>query len=185
MAILEEWQEKEFIEAFNSNPKVIRKKQEVSNAIKKRDFVSLARLQAELRMWEETARRNLADEWAYNISSMSTVATKMTESDMNRLVEDLNILYVLSDILDICSMEVNELLQKYEPTCKYREFEDIVKLGDMCRKKISFMSKLTTMDFQVAFGDASDDLTSMVRNKVRSLITKMKAKEKQNRRKVS
>ena len=81
-------------------------------------------------------------------------------------------IFALTDMIETCVMDLDSLIQKQDKSARYEAFDDVRELGNLCKLKIKALDESTNGHFQRLFGMAADDITELVRNKVRALVRK-------------
>lgn len=137
-------------------------------------YLEAAREQAYLNAVIKKTRQALIEQAEEKTHNMLTVFSKMSDEDVTTTNIRLNMLFVLSDILESTTMEIRATLQRYMPECDYVEFNELLRA---CKQQRLRMWNLTTQQYQDLFADHTDNLTEMVYNKVKSIIRKAKEKE--------
>lgn len=152
---------------MRSNIKLYMRKKQFFNLTQEQLKLNNAWIDFKDSRWEEASQQR---------RDMSAIAEQMTEDEETELVTKLNMLFLLVDMLDTTTMEVNELIHRYDKTSNYCDFTGINELGNACKEKINFMHQFATYQYQQIFAEGADKITEMVRNKVRSIIRKSSVK---------
>lgn len=97
----------------------------------------------------------------------------MSEDDQDRMSVNANMIIMLADILEMCCIEINEIVQKYQPEYRIEMFDDMEKLAKSCYEQIRFMWKNTDDYYQSTFSYEADNVRKMIVNKVKSLLRKV------------
>ena len=174
---LTEEDEQAMREEFEKHPGVVKLRQQIAKCMSKGDFFHASQIQSQLSSLLDRARTELYKQAQRESENLVRIAGRMTDDERTELVTNLNMLFVLADMIDSCTMDFNSTIHKYEQQSDFLEFANITELGQECKRKIKFLGEFATMPFQLAFGTAADDITTMVRNKVRSLIRKTNKNE--------
>lgn len=98
-------------------------------------------------------------------------------SDRDELLEIIVTLFLAADIIDTATHEFNDVLHRSGKDLDMTQFDDINELAVASKAKLEYFS--THSDFMkgLAFGDRSDNMYHLLRNKARSLIRKKNSKE--------
>lgn len=81
-------------------------------------------------------------------------------------------LFLAADIIDTAAMDFNDVLHKTDTTCDMVPFDDLRKLAKEAKGKLEWFSKHSVYMKDVAFGDKSDNMYRLLRNKAKALIRK-------------
>lgn len=169
---LTEEDEKAMREEFEKHPAVVNYRKQIAKCMSRGDFYHASQIQGQLSRLLDKTRTELFKQAQRESENLVRIAGRMTEDERTELVVNLNMLFVLADMIDNCTMDINTTIHKYEPQSDFLEFANLVELGQECKRKIKFLGEFATMPFQLAFGTVADNILMMVKNKVRSLIRK-------------
>lgn len=148
--------------------RIINLERQIIAASAKGRFMDAARLQYEL----SELKHRIEEEESVKSVNMMELAKTMSEDDQHNLVVNLHMIFLLSDMIDNACIDINELIRKQDDTCRYEEFNDILKLGKLCRDKIKMMDSISTQHYINVFGNEADNVTKMIRNKLHSILRK-------------
>lgn len=148
--------------------RIINLEKQIIAASAKGRFMDAARLQYEL----SELKHRIEEEESVKSVNMMELAKTMSEDDQHNLVVNLHMIFLLSDMIDNACIDINELIRKQDDTCRYEEFNDILKLGKLCRDKIKMMDSISTQHYINVFGNEADNVTKMIRNKLHSILRK-------------
>lgn len=136
----------------------------------KMDYVGMARCQHQMQQLrhyveEEYMKQNLAFR-----KRLSDFKNNMSDDDQEILAVNSNMVILLADMLETSVMEINEVFTRNNPAWRVEMFDRLQELGRECADQIRWMSKETDEYYQNTFADVADNITLMVRNKVKSLL---------------
>ncbi len=155
------------------NPVIKSLRAKLENARKKRDYVTMARMQHNIM----ELKRHIESEYLkQNLEMKKRVAefkSNMSDDDQEILSIHSNMIIMLADMLESCVMEVNEVFERNNPAWRIEMFDRLKQLGRECADQIKWMSQETDEYYQLTFADVADDITEMVKNKVKSLLRKV------------
>ena len=163
---------KQVMDMFESYPGVVKLRQEILYLAKTKNPLRAAQVQGRINQLKQRYLEELMNQVDHVSVQMDEMNVRMTDEELDMLTVDLNMVFILADMLEVTSMEINELLQRYDPTMQFADFVGLNKITQECRLKMSWMGKVATDKYQRVFGDSADNLREMVVNKVRSLIRK-------------
>lgn len=103
-------------------------------------------------------------------------AAQLPKSDRNELVEIVITLFLAADIIDTAAMDFNDILHRSDETMDMVQFDDIRKLAKEAKGKLEWFSTHSSYMKDVDFGDKSDNMYGLLRNKARSILRKKKQK---------
>lgn len=115
-----------------------------------------------LQAWMEDA------EHAYSEVDLSVA--DLPESDRETLAELVVTLFLASDIIDTATMDFNDILHKTDKDLDLTQFEDILKLSSAAKAKLAYLSSHSTYLKDIDWGEKSDNMYEMLRNKARKLM---------------
>lgn len=160
-------------ETIELNPLIKSLRAKLENARKKHDYVTMARLQHNIM---ELKRHIESEYMKQNLEMRKRVAEfkcNMSDEDQEILSIHSNMIILLADMLESCVMEVNEVFERNNPAWRIEMFDRLKQLGRECADQIKWMSQETDDFYQLTFADTADNVTEMVRNKVKSLLRKV------------
>ncbi len=164
-----EIREKMVADCLKRLPEFINLQRNIAICQRKHDFVGMCRNQEAIKKLIEQERLRVQTV----VTNMSEIATNMTEDEQSEFVVDLNMLYMLADMLDLTVMRINDAIKKSAVNTQFIEFAQIDQLGKACQEKVLGIIKLAGMkEFNLLLGDYSDEATYLVRNKVKALLRK-------------
>lgn len=102
----------------------------------------------------------------------SLESSKMPSEDVSTCVQLFVTLYMAIDIIDSCIMDVNDTLHKTNKDVSLMMFEDINQLTQMIKAKMEFFNKETKFLKHELWGDITDNMYEMMKNKARAIINK-------------
>ena len=97
----------------------------------------------------------------------------MSDEDQEILSINSNMVILLADMLETSVMNINEVFHRNNPEWRVEMFDNLKKLSRECADQIKWMSKETDDFYQNTFADVADNITEMVKNKVKSLLRKV------------
>lgn len=103
-------------------------------------------------------------------SDIDITLGNVSKGDIDELMEIVTTLFLAADIIDTAIMDFNDILHKTNKDLDMTHFNDIKELADAAKDKLKYFSKHSNMIKDVAFGDKSDNMYTLLRNKARSLI---------------
>lgn len=108
---------------------------------------------------------------------MDELLKGMSEKDR----EDINVLsnciVAMCDMIETFTMDCNSILHKYHPDFNIEMYDKLIEMGREAKVQMDFMAKNTDMMYQCTFADFADDITVLVKNKVKSLVRKLRQKK--------
>lgn len=160
--------------SFDADPKIreLRIKQEMY--VRQHQFKMAFAIGAEINnLFAKVVRTYLEDtENEYQIIDLKVA--DLPENDRSELMEIVITLFLAADIIDTASREFNNILHRTDDTMDMVQFNDISKLAKEAKGKIEWFSSHTSYMKDLSFGDRSDNMYTMLRNKARSFLRKTK-----------
>lgn len=139
----------------------------------KGDYVGMAKTRAKM---EET-RKAIEDEYIRQNNVMrkriAEFKQRMDDRQQEILAINSNMVIMLVDMLETSLIEINEVVSSVRSGYRVTLYDELLKLAKQCAAQIVWMSNETDDFYQLTFADAADDITLMVRNKVKSLLRKV------------
>jgi hypothetical protein len=157
---------------FESDPKVKALRQQIIRLSKRKDLLGAARIQAKINWHYDEAKRKLLEQAEKQAVSIMEIEQGMSEAEQMAFDTTFVMIFALTDMIETCVMELDNLIQRQDASARYEAFDDVRELGKLCRLKIKALDDSTNGHFQRLFGLAADDITELVRNKVRALVRK-------------
>lgn len=157
-------------ETIELNPAIKSLRLKLEKCRQKMDYVGMARCQHQMQQLrhyveEEYMKQNLAFR-----KMLSDFKNNMSDDDQEILAVNSNMVILLADMLETSVMEINEVFTRNNPAWRVEMFDRLQALGRECADQIRWMSKETDEYYQNTFADVADNITLMVRNKVKSLL---------------
>ena len=84
-----------------------------------------------------------------------------------------NMVILLVDMLETSLLEINEVVASVRSGYRVTLYDELLKLSKQCAAQIQWMANETDDYYQLTFADCADDITQMVRNKVKSMLRKV------------
>ena len=81
-------------------------------------------------------------------------------------------LFMCSDIIDSCILDINDVLATKDSTLKYEAFDEIKDLSRMVKGKLSILQGLTSFMEGNVWSDIVDNMYKMMFNKAKAIISK-------------
>lgn len=97
-------------------------------------------------------------------------AADLPEQDRDELVEIIVTLFLAADIIDTAAMDFNDVLHRSDKDLDMIQFDDMRKLAKEAKSKMEYFAKHSNYLQDIAFGDKSDNMYQLLRNKARSLM---------------
>ena len=157
---------------FESHPQVKTLRQQIIKLSKRKDLLGASRLQAKINWYYEEAKRKLLEQAEKKAVSIMEIEQGMSEEEQMDFDTTFVMIFALTDMIETCVMDLDSLIQKLDKSARYEAFDDVRELGKLCKLKIKALDESTNGHFQRLFGMAADELTELVRNKVRALVRK-------------
>lgn len=160
--------------AFEADPKIreLRIKQEM--CVRQRQFKAAFAIDAEINdLFSKVVRTYLEEtEQEYHIIDLK--AADLPENDRKELVEIVLTLFLAADIIDTAAMDFNDILHRTDNTMDMVQFNDIRKLAKEAKGKLEWFSMHSPYMKDIDFGNKSDNMYGLLRNKARSFLNKQK-----------
>lgn len=157
---------------FENDPQVKALRQQIIKLSKRKDLLGAARLQAKINWHYDEAKRKLLEQAEKQAVSIMEIEQGMSEEEQMAFDTTFVMIFALTDMIETCVMDLDGLIQKQDASARYEAFDDVRELGKLCKLKIKALDESTNGHFQRLFGMAADDITELVRNKVRALVRK-------------
>lgn len=160
-------------EVIGKHPYMRSLESKMSQQRSKGDYVGMAKTRANM---EET-RKAIEDEYIRQNNVMRKRIAEFKQSMDDRQQEVLainsNMVILLVDMLETSLMEINEVVASVREGYRVTLYDELLKLSRQCAAQIKWMANETDDYYQLTFADTADDVTQLVRNKVRSLLRKV------------
>lgn len=114
------------------------------------------------------------EETEMQYSDIDLKAADLPAQDRDELVEIVVTLFLAADIIDTAAMDFNDVLHRTDKDLDMVQFDDLCKLAKEAKSKLEHFSTHSYYMKDIAFGDKSDNMYQLLRNKARSLVRKHK-----------
>ena len=139
----------------------------------KGDYVGMAMTRAKM---EET-RKAIEDEYIKQNNVMrkriDEFKSNMDDTQQEIMAINSNMVILLVDMLETSLLEINEVVASVRSGYRVTLYDELLKLSKQCAAQIQWMANETDDYYQLTFADCADDITQMVRNKVKSMLRKV------------
>lgn len=103
-------------------------------------------------------------------SNIDVSLADLPAKDLDELMEIVTTLFLAADIIDTATLDFNDVLHRTDKELDMTNFNDIRELAEAAKAKLKFFSEHSNIMKDVAFGDKSDNMYTLLRNKARSLM---------------
>lgn len=118
------------------------------------------------------------------VKKMNELTENMSEEDRDTMAALGNSIVMLADCLETICMETNQLLKKYHPNFHIEMFDKLQALADEASAHVRLLDGYENHEYyDNLYGDMADNLTTMILNKGKSFINKIKAYEERTNKK--
>lgn len=145
--------------------------------IKYKQYTKAVELSWKMQDIEDRVIREYLERYQGETESMGNLIKEMSPEDRDTINVCTNAIILICDMIETFTMDFNQILKKYHPDYRLEMYDKMIQLGREAKSHVKFMSDCTDEIYQCSFADSADDITELVRNKARSLIRKVKAKE--------
>lgn len=101
----------------------------------------------------------------------------LPEDDRTELLELIITLFLAADIIDTATRDFNDVLHRTDKTYDMVQFDDIRQFASKAKAKLDYFAKHSDFLQDVAFGDKSDNMYQLLRNKARALMRRKGGKD--------
>lgn len=160
-------------ETIGKHPYMRSLESKMSQQRSKGDYVGMAKTRARM----EEVRKSIEDEYIRQNNIMrkriAEFKATMTDEQQETLATNSNMVILLVDMLETSLIEINEVVASVRSWYRVTLYDELLKLAKQCAAQIRWMANETDDFYQLAFADSADDITQMVRNKVKALLRKV------------
>lgn len=160
-------------ETIEKHPTVINLRKQIEQCLKKGDYVGMAQAMGKISEIQKLVETEYLKKNSVVVKRLETFKSEMSEDDQDRMSVNANMIIMLADILEMCCIEINEIVKKYQPEYRIEMFDDMERLAKSCYEQIRFMWKNTDDYYQSTFSYEADNVRMMIVNKVKSLLRKV------------
>ena len=146
-------------------------------AIKTGRYVVAAMLAKEIKELEEAVLKNCINEWQHQRKTVAEIMKDCSKEELHEHNVLVNMLYVLTDILESSVMDLNDIISKYDPKRKVILFDELNACLKQTKIVMKDMAGATDNIYQIQFGDTADDIRQLIFNKVSSMLIKVQSKK--------
>lgn len=161
------------VDTIELNPAIKALRNNLEKCRKKHDYVGMARCQHQIQEMKHCIEEEYIKQNDVYRKRVVDFKESMSDDDQEILSINSNMIILLADMLETSVMEINEVFRRNNPAWKVEMFDNLKKLSRECADQIKWMSNNTDDYYQLTFADAADNITEMVRNKVKSLLRKV------------
>lgn len=157
-------------ETIELNPAIKSLRLKLEKCRQKMDYVGMARCQHQMQQLRHYVEEEYMKQNAVYRKRVVDFKKNMSEEDQEILSINSNMVILLADMLETSVMNINEVFHRNNPEWRVEMFDNLKRLSRECADQIKWMSKETDEYYQNTFADVADNITLMVRNKVKSLL---------------
>lgn len=164
--------EKEYIDYFENNPKVVELKKKAMIEYSKGNYVKAASLNSQI----EKIRNSVYDSLKEERVRLSDLKAEMSEEDTQEVMFKVNKLIFLADMIDEAVFSIKEIMKKYHTDFfAFDEFAEAAKRG---KKHINILMMSNNNIVKDVFVDFTDQLNTMVNAMIANHIFKKDSEDK-------
>lgn len=164
-------------EVFNESPAVQRLRVQQGLLIHSGKYVEAANIGKQLEaLYQETVYKTLK-EASDECERMDMYTLSLPDEVKERIIVLGIAIFMCCDMIESAVMDIDDILAKYEDDMHLEMFNDLIKLKELAKGKIEFLSKNSDYMKDFVWGDRCDDMYEMLRNKAAFLVRKQKEKE--------
>jgi hypothetical protein len=135
-------------------------------------FVQATQTKAEVSKRMDVLRQGLESTLVEEKTNLGETLSKMSPEDRDKCILWVNAIPMLSDWIELLSMNVNEVVKKYSPDVRVSMYDQIIKLGKEAKKHVEFMGGSTSMSYRETFADNSDEMMERFLVEVKGFLDK-------------
>ena len=156
------------VDTIELNPAIKALRNNLEKCRQKKDYIGMARCQHQIQEMKHYIEEKYLQENSVFRKRVADFKSNMSEEDQEILSINSNMVILLADMLETCVMDINDVFQRNHPEWRVEMFDRLKTLSRECADQIKWMSKETDMYYQTTFADIADNITEMVKNKVKS-----------------
>lgn len=162
----------EMIRRAESSPHVKSLHTDMSKAISRHDYIKASNISN--RITNEILRmlKKCYDEFDGEVVEMKEFFKSMSQEDISEMNISIHSLLVCIDMIETISMDMQQMLDKYNFNARISMFDDIVNLGNKSKNHLRYLNSRVDNVHQCNFGDACDDVMGVLRDRVMNLMIK-------------
>ena len=132
----------------------------------KRNFVLSGETLSELKRYKELAFENFKNRTYTEKIQLGEITSQLSMEDKHNCALWVNTIMLLADWTELLTMRVNETIRKTSPDVRLEMYNKLIALGKAAKEQVSFMGKVTSMDFQISFAEKSEPTLEGLLNEV-------------------
>jgi hypothetical protein len=149
--------------------------------IRNRQYVKAMEISRLIKSIEDKVVKEYLEKYEGQTEQMGKLMEEMNDEDRENINVYTNSIIFFCDMIETLAMETDSILKKYHPDYRIEMYDKIIELGKEAHGQVKFMSDNTDSVYQVSFADSADNITTLVLNKVKSFIRKLRSKPRRKR----
>lgn len=143
---------------IQSNQEVNSYKRSIAIATKNMNYLKVVMLKDELHNLTLKLKEKYLKDFGTQEEDLDNFLKKTSEGNAAKCKLYLHAITILADILESISLDIESIISSIDPQADFGFFKDIREISKAAALKINFMSKNTSMEYQIKFADYSEEL---------------------------
>lgn len=155
---------------IDANPRVRQLRIQQNLLQRNGNYIEALKLSKEIEKLHATIIEAYLQRVEKEYSNIDVSLADLPAKDLDELMEIVTTLFLAADIIDTATLDFNDVLHRTDKELDMTNFNDIREFAEAAKAKLKFFSEHTNIMKDVAFGDKSDNMYTLLRNKARSLM---------------
>lgn len=135
-----------------------------------RNYIEAMNVAAKIKKVEDNIINQFLQKYQLERVQVNEYLKQMTDADREEMVMYSNCVPMLADLMEVCVMEMNKILQRYDSTATIIHYDKLIAATKEAGDALKFMYEITDYDFQCDFADGAESMEKVFFNKARSLM---------------
>lgn len=160
-------------EHFEADPKVCHMRAQANMAQRNRQYMNALMINKKLETLFVEVVSQYCQEAERDVQKLNLMEAGLSEEQAKDSVRKITTMFMAIDIIDSCIMDVDDILRSVDKDLTFDTFDDVRKLAEMCKQKLSFFAKQADYIKSPLWGTMVDNIYEMMQNKAKSLMSKI------------
>ena len=164
-----EEQYKDFLEKFHGVPQVKELTRQIQMLQRSGRYFQSISLQKKLDAIAYNVAKELIEEANKKEEHITLAQVELTDKERQEIVDLRICLDILSDCMETCAMEINDILKRHDKTLSFEDYKPTIDLLREAKRHLAWCSDNFDYRKYEPWGEECDKFTRMVRNKANKI----------------
>lgn len=171
--------QQKFLAAFMRDPTVRKMYRAAEQYQRRGQYAQAMQMHQQIEAMKARVFDKFAERLNRTAERVNLYDTKMSPAQREAMNTLCVTLFMACDVIDSTVVEMKDTIHDIDPTLEFIMFDDIKQVIEQARDKMQFLNSASDVAQNVVWGDTSDNMFEMMKNKARSVIRKRNAAGKQ------